>query len=359
MQVAGSRFSCYINMGGMMGEENKQTGSWDNSGPDFMAIMQIASAYWSSRVLHAANRLDIFSKLDGNEAAAEELAHRCNADTRGLEILLVACTSLGLLNRRDGRYSNSKLSSTFLVKGRERYQGGIVSMFDDWYFPWGGLPESVMTGKPAIHKPHDISDEATRNYIMGMHHRGVGQAYLLADTVDLKGRKQLLDIAGGPGTFTIFLCKKTPGLKGIVFDLPQTLKITKEIIKMYNAEDQVVTMEGDYLKDGFGSGHDVVLLSSMMNQESPDVNKRTFKKAFESIASGGLLILQEQMLNSDKTGPLLSALIGVNQLIHTPGGAAYSDKEITGWLEEAGFRGVEFKPLSQPSPFTVLTAVKP
>ncbi|HAS18256.1 MAG TPA: hypothetical protein DCR39_10435 [Nitrospiraceae bacterium] len=65
------------------------------------------------------------------------------------------------------------------------------------------------------------------------------------------------------------------------------------------------------------------------------------------------------MLNSDKTGPALSALIGVNQLIHTPAGAAYSDKEITGWLEEAGFRGVEFKTLSQPSPFTVLTAVKP
>ena len=341
-----------------MGEEKKQEGSW-GSGTDFMAIMKIASAYWNSRVLHAANRLDIFSKLDGREAAAEELARSCGADTRGLDILLVACTGLGLLNRINGKYSNSELSSTFLVKGRDRYQGGIVSMFDDWYMPWGGLTESVVTGKPSVHKPHDISDEATRNYIMGMHYRGVGQAYLLADTVELKGRKQILDIAGGPGTFTIFLCKKTPGLKGIVFDLPQTLKITRDIISMFHAEDQVATMEGDYLKDGFGSGHDAVLLSSMMNQESPEVNKRTFKKAFDSMVNGGLLILQEQMLNSDKTGPLLSALIGVNQLIHTPAGAAYSDREITGWLEEVGFRKVEFKSLSQPSPFTVLTAVKP
>ena len=341
-----------------MGDEKKDPGSW-GSGPDFMAIMKIASAYWSSRVLHAANRLDIFSKLDGREVTAEEIARDCNSDRRGTEILLIACTSLGLLNSKDGKYSNNELSSEYLVRGRERYQGGIVSMFDDWYMPWAGLPESVLTGKPSVHKPHDISDEATRNYIMGMHYRGVGQAYLLADTVDLKGRRQILDIAGGPGTFTIFLCKKTPGLKGIVFDLPQTLKITREIIKMFYAEDQVSTMEGDYLKDGFGSGHDAVLLSSMMNQESPEINKRTFKKAFDSMVKGGILILQEQMLNSDKTGPALSALIGVNQLIHTPAGAAYSDKEITGWLEEAGFRGVEFKTLSQPSPFTVLTAVKP
>lgn len=341
-----------------MGEETKQSGSWD-SGPDFMAVMKIASAYWSSRALHAANRLDLFTRLEGREATAEELAMDCNADRRGLEILLVACTGLGLLNRKDGRYSNTELSSAFLVKGRERYQGGIVTMFDDWYTAWLGLPESVVTGKPAVHKPHDISDEATRNYIMGMHHRAVGQAYLLADTVDLRGRKQICDIAGGPGTFTIFLCNKTPGLKGIVFDLPQTLKITREIIKMYNAEDKATTMEGDYLKDSFGSGHDAVLLSSMMNQESPEVNKKTFKKAFDAMLSGGILILQEQMLNADKTGPLLSALIGVNQLIHTPAGAAYSDKEIAGWLDEVGFRDIGFKPLAQWSPFTVLTAVKP
>lgn len=341
-----------------MEEEKKQEDSWDK-GPDFMTIMKIASAYWSSRVLHAANRLDVFTKLDGREATADELARECNADKRGLEILLVACTALGLLNRKEGRYSNTDISNTYLVKGRERYQGGIVSMFDDWYIPWAGLPESVVTGKPSVQKPHDISEEATRNYIMGMHHRAIGQAYLLADTVDLQGRKQLCDIAGGPGTFTIFLCKKNPGLKGIVFDLPQTLKITKEIIKMYNADDQVTTMEGDYLKDIFGEGHDVVLLSSMMNQESPEVNRRTFKKAFDSMVSGGLLILQEQMLNAEKTGPLLSALIGVNQLIHTPGGAAYSKREITEWLEEAGFTNIEFKQLSQPSPFTVLTAVKP
>ncbi|MDD5435606.1 MAG: methyltransferase [Nitrospira sp.] len=344
-----------------MGEEQKAEGSW-GSGPDFMFVMKIASAYWSSRVLHAANRLDVFTKLDGHntkDATAEELAVQCNADKRGLDILLVACTALGLLNRKDGRYSNTAVSDYFLVKGRERYQGGIVSMFDDWYTPWLGLTESVVTGKPAIQKPHDISEEATRNYIMGMHDRGVGQAYLLSDTVDLKGKKQMLDIAGGPGQFTIFMCKKTPGMKGIIFDLPQTLRITREIIKRYSAEDQVTTMEGDYLKDNFGAGHDVVLLSSMMNQESPEVNKQTFKKAFNSMVSSGTLILQEQMLNADKTGPELSALIGVNQLIHTPAGAAYSEKEITDWLEEAGFRGIEFKKLSQPSPFTVLTAIKP
>jgi hypothetical protein len=309
--------------------------------------------------LHAANRLDLFTRLEGRPATADELAKECQADPRGMEILLIACTASGFLNRKDNRYSNTPLSSKYLVKGKEFCQTGIVSMFDDWYLPWGGLTESVLSGKPSIQKPHDISEEATRNYIMGMHHRAVGQAKHLADTVDLSGRKQLCDIAGGPGTFTIFLCKKTPGLKGIVFDLPQTLKISREIIQQFGASGQVTTREGNYLTDRFGEGNDAVLLSSMMNQESPEVNQKTFRKAFESMTSGGMLILQEQMLNSSKTGPLLSALIGVNQLIHTPSGAVYSDREIADWLEGVGFRNVVFHELSQPSPFTVLTAIKP
>ncbi|MBI5197770.1 MAG: hypothetical protein HZA19_04085 [Nitrospirae bacterium] len=188
---------------------------WEKSGEawqheEFMKVMQTASAYWSSRVLHAANRLDLFTKIEGRSATADDLAKECQADLRGLEILLIACTALGFLERKDDRYRNTSISSKYLVKGKEFCQTGIVSMFDDWYLPWGGLTESVLTGKPAIQKPHDISDEATRNYIMGMHHRAVGQANLLSNTIDLKGRKQLCDIAGGPGTFTIFLCQKLP-----------------------------------------------------------------------------------------------------------------------------------------------------
>src|SRR3989304_1634838 len=246
-----------------MGEETKGAGSWDSGGPDFMAVMKIASAYWSSRVLHAANRIDIFTRLEGREVDAEELARDCNADRRGLEILLIGCTSRGLLDKKGDKYANTELSSAFLVKGRERYQGGIVAMFDDWYTAWLGLPESVVTGKPSVHKPHDISDEATRNYIMGMHHRAVGQAYLLADTVDLRGRKQICDIAGGPGTFTVFLCNKTPGLKGIVFDLPQTLRITKEITKIASSYNNLIFLESTNFSSTSIPFANAVLFSSM------------------------------------------------------------------------------------------------
>ena len=327
---------------------------------DPMKTMELSSAYWQSKVIHAANRLDVFTRLDDHPATVDDLARECQADPRGLEILLIACTALGLLRRKNGVYSNSPLSDTFLVKGRPRYQGGIVSMFESWYPNWERLYDAVVTGKPVVEKPHDQGPEALRAYIYGMHYRAIAQGELLAKKIDLSKQRRLIDIAGGPGTFDILFCKAYPNLTATVLDLPQTLEVTREIVASFQMSDRVKTQPGNYLEDAsFGEEYDTLLLSSMFNQESPQVIKEIMRKSFNALSSNGLVIAQDQMLTPDKTGPLLSALIGVNQLLHTPGGAAYSSKELSDWLKDVGFVKIKTIPLPPPSPFTVITARKP
>ena len=324
-----------------------------------MAVAMMSSAYWNSCVLHAAQRFDVFNQIGMGKATAQDLAQKCGADTRGMDILLIACTSLGLLERKNGSYHNGQLGKTFLLKGSPYYQGGIVSMFEEWYPTWGRLYEAVRTGKPVVEKPHDQGEEAVRTYIMGMHYRGVAQAKLLAQKISMKGRKKLLDVAGGPGTFSVMMCVKNKGLRAVVLDLPQTLRITREIIESFHIGDRVATQAGNYLSDAsFGQGYDAVLLSSMFNQESPTVIKDILRKSRAALNSEGLVIVQEQLLNDHKSGPALAALIGVNQLLHTPGGAAYSGQEMAEWMEEVGFRRVQRVPVPPPSPFTVLKGVK-
>jgi hypothetical protein len=335
---------------------NKQN-QWNN--PDPMAVMRISSAYWHSSVLHVAHGLDIFSKLADGPATAKELAKLCNSDERGMELILIACVGLGLLEKNGDRFGNGPVAQTFLVKGSPRYQGGIVSMFEDWVSPWAKLKSAVVQGRPVVEKQHDKGDEATRTYIMGMLYRGIPQAKLLADEVPLNGHKRLLDVGGGPGIFSIILTEKNSGLKADVFDLPQTLRVTRDIIKDFHAQDRVDTKEGSYLQDPFGQGYDVVLLSSMISQEGPDVIKNIIKKSYDAMASGGVILIQEQFLETDKSGPLLAALIGINQLIHTPAGRAYSAKEVADWAAEIGYKDLSFRPLPEPSPFTLIQGVKP
>jgi len=326
---------------------------------DPMAVMGISSAYWQSKVLHTAVRLDLFTRLKGRGATAKQLAAECKADPRGLEILLVAVVSLGLLSQKKGLYRNNKLSNAFLVKGSPTFQGGIVSMFDSWYPAWGDLHDAVVKGAPVVGKPHDQGPEALRNYIYGMHYRALGQGNLLSKDINFSGRKHLLDVAGGPGTFCIKFCQANPALKATVLDLPQTLEITSEIVGSFGMAERIARRPGNYLTDSFGKGYDCVLLSSMFNQESPKIIKKILKNAYRAIDPGGMILVQDQMLNREKTGPSLAALIGVNQLIHTPGGAAYSEKEVSEWMGNCGFKKVKTVKLSEPSPFVVLMGEKP
>ncbi|MEO2055818.1 MAG: methyltransferase [Nitrospira sp.] len=337
----------------------KQKGKKESNTLDPMRVMSISSAYWQSRILHTAQRMDVFTRLKGRAATAAELAAECKADARGMEILLVAVVSLGLLSRRAGKYRNTALSRTFLVQGSPKYQGGIISMFDGWYDAWGDLEKAVKTGRPVVDKPHDQGPAALRQYIYGMHYRALAQGALLAEKIDLSKRRSLLDVAGGPGTFCIKFCQKFKNLTATVFDLPQTLKITREILSTFKMEHRITRRPGDYLKDLFGEGYDSVLLSSMFNQESPEVIRKILLKSYTAIDRKGLILVQDQMLNKEKTGPLLAAVIGVNQLIHTPGGAAHSEKEVAEWMREVGFRKIKPIHLPPPSPFTVLLGEKP
>lgn len=331
----------------------------EDRNPDPMAVMRISSAYWHSSVLHTAAALDVFTHLAESPATAQELAGRLGVDGRGLELILIACVGLDLLSKQGERFGNAPLADTFLVKGRPRYQGGIVSMFAEWVPAWSRLGQAVADGKPVVEKQHDQGEEATRAYIMGMLYRGIPQAELLAAEVSLAGRKRLLDVGGGPGIFSIIFCQRNAGLRADVLDLPQTLKITKEIIHNYGVEDSVSTRTGDYLRDDFGSGYDCVLLSSMINQEGPAVIEDILRKSYEAMDSGGLLLIQEQLLNDEKTGPLLATLIGINQLIHTPAGRAYSAGEIAEMAKQAGFEDMQSRPLPDPSPFTLVAGRKP
>src|SRR3569832_665623 len=192
---------------------------WNN--PDPMAVMRIASAYWNSSVLHVAQSLDVFTALAGGPAAAAEVAKKCGADERGMELILIASVGLGLLEKREGKFSNGTVAQTFLVKGAPRYQGGIVSMFADWVPAWAQLRDAVIQGRPVVEKQHDHGEEATRTYIMGMLYRGIPQAYLLAEEVPKQSQKKMLDVGGGPGIISINLAQKNPWLRADVLDIQQ------------------------------------------------------------------------------------------------------------------------------------------
>jgi len=136
------------------------------------------------------------------------------------------------------------------------------------------------------------------------------------------------------------LCQRYPQLQAVVLDLPETEPIAKEIIASFNLADRVGFRAADYLRD-YGQGYDVMLLSGVLHGETPADCRVMLRKAYDSLAPGGLAVVQETLLNDEKTGPLLPALFS----LHMTYGASYAGGEIAGWMAEVGFTDVEVRPL--------------
>lgn len=334
-------------------------GSWGlPEGMDPMRVMQVASAYWQSCALHAANRLDLFNRLDGASKDLDTLARETSADRRCLGALLSALVSMEFLDRNGDVFMNNAFSKTFLTTSSPFYQGGIVYMFENWYEAWGGLYDTVKTGTPSALMHQEYSDQETRDYMMGMHNRALSQADVLTGMIDLTGKKQLMDVGCGPATFAVKFCERYAGLNAVAMDREQNLKIAGEIVAQYAMQDRVRLVPGDYNTDSLGTGNDAMLLSSMTNQESPQNIRKLLKKCYDSMNRDGVIMIQEQLLHADKKGPMLAALIGVNQIINTVGGASYSTTEMEEILRSVGFVDVESRQMAPPSPFIMVTGYK-
>ncbi len=329
-------------------------------GMDPMKVMQVASAYWNSCVLHAANRLNVFDLIGDGQKDLDTLTRETESDRRCLGALLSALVSIGFLDREGDTFMNNEFTKTFLTTSSKFYQGGIVYMFENWYEAWGGLYNTVKTGTPSALMHKEYSDQETRDYMMGMHNRALSQSDVLTKMFDLTGKKQIMDVGCGPSTFAIKFCEAYPGLKAIAMDRKQNLEIAAEIVEQYGMEDTVKLIPGDYNTDELriGQGNDAMLLSSMTNQESPENIRALLKKCYDSMNSDGVIMIQEQLLHADKKGPPLAALIGVNQIINTMSGSSYSTSEMETFLQEVGFVDIKSEQMEPPSPFIMVSGWK-
>src|SRR5215813_609457 len=234
-------------------------------------LMEIVGGFERSAVVLGAVQLDLFSPLGNSPATAAEVAAQTGLPVRGVERTLNACAALGFVVKEGDQYRNSPLADAFLVKGKPAYVGNMIKQTNDRFLAWTKMPEAIRTDKPVLpltgselfNAPAEVLD----NYVHGLFDLGKGLAARIASLVDLSACRTLLDVAGGSGVYSIILCHQFPQLRSVVFDLPPILERTRKIIEREGMTGRVSVREGNYFKDDFGLGQDVILLSNMLQTE--------------------------------------------------------------------------------------------
>jgi hypothetical protein len=67
----------------------------------------------------------------------------------------------------------------------------------------------------------------------------------------------------------------------------------------------------------------------------------------------------DMMTDATHAQPAFSALFGINMALIKEDGWVFSDSELRGWMEEAGFTGFTVAPLPPPMPHWMARAWKP
>lgn len=304
-------------------------------------LLKLSGGYWSSCALHAGVRLDLFSHLTDEPSSAADIARLTSCDQRGLTMLLDALAALELIQKERDGYRATPLSNEFLSKTSEHYLGYIIQHHHHLMTGWNRLDQAVKSGAPVGISSSHTDDETIREcFLMGMYNLASQAAPKVVQAVDLGSRRSLLDLGGGPGTYAIHFCLQNPGLRAVVYDLPTTRTFAERTVASFGLTDRISFKAGDITSDPIGREYDVVWISQLLHSEGPHSAAAILKKAAQALVPGGLLLVQEFILDNGRSSPPFPALFSLNMLINTSAGQSYSRTELEEMMGAAGLSGI-------------------
>ncbi len=251
-------------------------------------LMDIATGYWKSAALSAAVDLNIFGGLTKGLDTVEALSQSLDVSPLHTEILLNALCSLGILEKKNNAYTICKGLKDVLDPDAPHSLINALRFNIDLYPVWGNLAACVKQKDPA--RSFDMLSDPDRinRFVYGMHSRALSMADAILPLIDKGNPASLLDVASGPGTFSVMLATKNPGLRVTFFDLPSILNVTKNLHKECSESDRITYVEGDYHDDPIPQGFDAILYSGALHQEKIPSGKRIIKPWIRQLNVGFL-----------------------------------------------------------------------
>jgi len=317
-------------------------------------LRRLAVDFQASRALLTAVELDLFTAV-GDGASTTEAADRMGTAARATEMLLNSLTALGLLDKQDGIYTNTADTGRFLRRGLpDDARAAMMNRVHMWD-SWSTLTESIREGSPL--QTGAANPSATHAYLAATHRIANLAAPNMVASLDLPRVRNVLDVGGGSGAYTMSFLKAFPEARATLMDLPPVIHMATRYIREGGMEQRITLRPGDFMLDPLGSGYDLVLLSYVMHLNPPEANRRLLAKVFAALEPGGRVVINDYVLNRDKTLPRAAAVYALHMLVSTQGGNVYSYDEYASWLEAAGF--VDSEKINLLGPTDVVAAHRP
>ena len=317
---------------------------------DDRVLWEISQGIFGYQAVLVAHDLRLFSCLDKPLSIAE-ICSSLNIQQRPAEAILSACVSLGLLQVRDSKYSLTPVSEDYLLESSPTYFGkflDFVSIQNRDLYSFDKVKNAVISNSPQVYgsgdlfKSHEDQAALARSFTDIMHGHSIGPATGWPNKINLAQHKVMLDVGGGSGAHTIGALQQWSNLQGIVFDMAPVCDVAEEYIARYELQDRARSHVGDMWNDDFPAA-DIHFYADIFHDWSPEKCRLLTQKSYDSLESGGRIIIHELLFNDDKSGPFPAASYSVGMLLWTEG-QQYSGQELSAMLIQAGFIDIEVTP---------------
>jgi len=329
-----------------------------SAAPDPGRIFETLCAFQQTEALKGAVELDIFTHIAEGASSVAEIAKRAQASERGIRILCDFLTIQGFLAKTDGRYSNSPTAEMFLNKRSPAYIGSMAT-----FLAHPGLMECFHDMAGSVRKGGTVSKGtlAPEDPVWVVFARAMApfmamMAEMVAKIVALPGAAQrVLDISAGHGLYGLMVAKANPSAQIYASDWANVLEVARENAAKFGVTERFHTIPGSAFDSDFGSGYDLVLVPNFLHHFDPPTNVKFLRKLRVAMKPGAMLAIVEFVPNDDRISPPMAASFSLQMLGGTASGDAYTFREFSEMLSEAGFSNIQQQPLV-PTPQTLVSA---
>lgn len=308
-------------------------------------------SYGSELLTAATGELDVFGRLArSGPRTPGDLAAEIGIGRRPAAVLFTALRAMGLLEiDPTGLLRNSAIADAHLVPGATFDVGGYLGLAAE--APGvRAMVERLRNDRPVAASADDAgaafiyregldsameAERSARRLTLALAGRARVVAPSLASAVAMDGSKRLLDVGGGSGLYSVGFLAANPGLKAVVWDRPEVLKVAVEMAERHGVADRLECVAGDMFADPVPAGCDAVLLSNILHDWDEPECATLVGRLAGALPAGGRLLVNDVFLDDDLGGPLPIALYSAALFTLTEG-RAYSAAEYRSWLGAAG-----------------------
>jgi hypothetical protein len=324
-------------------------------------VFENLQAFQKTFALRAAIELDVFRAVGQGPGDVASIARHASASERGIRILCDFLVISGLLEKVDGHYRHTPSSAAFLDPASPTCLASVANFLslDALREPYEHLADivrkgtTVLPGEGTLEPENPIWVEFAQSMapMMALLAPPLGAIVLEGRT----GPMRVLDIAAGHGLFGIEIAKQNPQAHVTGLDWAPVLRVALDNARKAGVADRYDMLPGSAFDVAFGGPYDLVLLTNFLHHFDPETCVQLLKKVRSSLTPEGRVATLEFVPNDDRVSPPMPAAFSMTMLISTPGGDAYTFRQLSEMHRQAGFTTITAHPIPM-SPHTIVMA---